>query len=392
MDTVQDPIIPLVGEWIRASPGTISLGQGIVSYPPPPEVLEAIAHLDPMVHRYQDVQGLVALREIILTKLGSENRISLSGIEQIVVTAGSNMGFMNAILAITQPGDEIILQTPYYFNHEMALRMASCRPILVQTTPSFQLDLEAIAQAITDKTKAIVTISPNNPTGAVYSPADLQRINELCRDRGLFHISDEAYEYFVYGDAIHTSPGQFDRQSEHTISLFSLSKAYGFAGWRIGYMAIPERLQTAIQKIQDTLLICPALISQVAAIEALQVGEQYPKEALIALGKTRHSMIEYLNSIRDHCTYSEPKGAFYFFLKAHTSLSSVDLIQALIQDFKVAVIPGSAFGQLEGCSLRIAYGALAPHTAQAGIERLIQGLQHLCPGRFDGSRKVRRSV
>ena len=193
-----------------------------------------------MVHRYQAVQGLTNLREIILTKLQSENHLSLSGIEQIVVTAGSNMGFMNAILAITQPGDEIILQVPYYFNHEMAIRMASCTPVLVQTTSSFQLDIDAIAQAITDQTKAIVTISPNNPTGAVYPKADLKAINELCRDRGLFHISDEAYEYFVYGPVEHTSPAQFDPQSDHTISLFSLSKAFGFAGWRIGYMVIPN--------------------------------------------------------------------------------------------------------------------------------------------------------
>lgn len=377
MDIVQDPIIPIVGDWIRASPGTISLGQGIVSYPPPPEVFEAMAHLDPMVHRYQDVQGLPRLREIILAKLESENQMSLSGIDQVVVTAGSNMGFINAILAITQPGDEIILQSPYYFNHEMAVRMASCIPILVDTTPSFQLDIEAIAQAITDKTKAIVTISPNNPTGAVYPKADLQAINELCRDRGLFHISDEAYEYFIYGDAQHTSPAQFDPHSEHTISLFSLSKAYGFAGWRIGYMVIPEAIQTAIQKIQDTILICPALVSQVAALAALQVGKSYPQAAVSRLGQTRRSIIGRFQSIRHHCDYSLPQGAFYFLIKVHTALTAIELVELLIQNFKVAAIPGSAFGQTQGCYVRIAYGALDTQTIEQGMERLTQGIQNL---------------
>ncbi|MEM9136607.1 MAG: aminotransferase class I/II-fold pyridoxal phosphate-dependent enzyme, partial [Cyanobacteria bacterium P01_F01_bin.42] len=173
MQAVQSPIIPIVGRWTRDNSGTISLGQGIVSYPPPPEVYAAIATLDPMVNRYQDVQGLPMLRDLICNKLRQENNIVVNGIEQVVVTAGSNMGFMNAILAITQPQDEIILLSPYYFNHEMAVRMADAVPVLVETTETFQLDLQAIAGAITDRTRAIVTISPNNPTGAVYAPEDL---------------------------------------------------------------------------------------------------------------------------------------------------------------------------------------------------------------------------
>src|SRR5207253_108726 len=121
------------------------------------------------------------------------NLIAFNG-RSVVVTAGGNMAFFNALLAIADAGDEIVLPTPYYFNHEMAIVMLGCRPVLVPTTDDYQLDVDAIAAAITGRTRAIVTISPNNPSGAVYSRDALIAVNRLCRDRGIFHISDEAYE------------------------------------------------------------------------------------------------------------------------------------------------------------------------------------------------------
>src|SRR5206468_4588239 len=136
-------------------------------------------------------------------KLARENGIRLAAQNRLLVTAGGNMAFMNAVLAITDPGDEIILQTPYYFNHEMAVTMASCRPILIATDENYQLRPSAIRDAITPRTPAVVTISPNNPTGAVYPEAALREVNQICRDRGIYHIHDEAYEYFTYDGARH---------------------------------------------------------------------------------------------------------------------------------------------------------------------------------------------
>jgi aspartate/methionine/tyrosine aminotransferase len=181
---------------------------------------------------------------LIEKKLARENLIT-AGITpgaaagagyRVIVTAGANMGFVNAICAITDPGDEVILLLPYYFNQEMAIRMLDCTPIAVATDERFQPRPGPIEHAITEKTRALVTISPNNPSGAVYPEPILRAINALCRARGLYHISDEAYEHFTYGGARHFSPGSIPEACEHTISLFSLSKAYGFASWRIGYM------------------------------------------------------------------------------------------------------------------------------------------------------------
>jgi aspartate/methionine/tyrosine aminotransferase len=379
MQAVQSPIIPVVGDLIRQNPGTISLGQGVVSYGPPPEVAQAIANFlaNPDLNKYQDVQGIPELRTAIAHKLITENQIQIAGIHQVVVTAGSNMGFVNALLAITQPGDEIILQTPYYFNHEMAIEMASCKAVLVPTDANYQLQLDAIAAAITERTRAIVTISPNNPTGAVYSAEVLQAVNQLCQAHGIYHISDEAYEYFTYDDAEHTSPARFDPGSQHTLSLFSLSKAYGFASWRIGYMVLPETLLASVQKIQDTILICPPVVSQYAALAALKAGREYCVEGVEAIATVRQSVLNSLGDLQNFCTIPATEGAFYSFIKVQTELTAMALVERLVCEHRVAVIPGHTFGMHEGCYLRVAFGALQPQTVREGTERLILGLKSI---------------
>ncbi|BDI15431.1 aminotransferase [Nostoc cf. commune SO-36] len=377
MQAVQSPIIPVVGELIKNSPGTISLGQGVVSYNPPDEAREFLSRFlaEPANNLYKSVEGIPALLTALAAKLQTFNGIESNEENRIVVTAGSNMGFMNAILAITNPGDEIILNTPYYFNHEMAIAMAGCRAVLVATDENYQLRPDAIAQAITPKTQAVVTISPNNPTGVVYSEAALRQVNQICATRSIYHISDEAYEYFTYNGIKHISPGAFDNSSKYTISLYSLSKAYGFASWRIGYMVIPKHLLVAVKKVQDTILICPPVISQYAALGALQAKEEYLKSNIGAIAQVRQLVLDSLNRLQGLCSIIPADGAFYFFLKVHTQMDAFELVKRLIQEHKVAVIPGTTFGMDHGCYLRVAYGALQKETAKEGIERLVQGLE-----------------
>ena len=170
LHAVQSPIIPVVGELIKNSPGTISLGQGVVHYSPAPEAIEILPKFlnDSTNNLYKAVTIIPELLTVLTANLSNFNGIDINTDNCIVVTADSNIGFMNAILAITSPGDEIILNIPYYFNHEMAITMAGYHPVLVATTEDYQLIPESIAKAITPKTHAIVTISPKNPTGAVY--------------------------------------------------------------------------------------------------------------------------------------------------------------------------------------------------------------------------------
>jgi aspartate/methionine/tyrosine aminotransferase len=379
METVQSPLIPVIGELIRQHPGTISLGQGVVSYSPPQRAIAAITEFlnNPNNHKYQAVEGIPALITAIAHKLATENQIEIEQNNCVVVTAGSNMAFMNAILAITVAGDEVILNAPYYFNHEMAIGIANCHPVIVPTDANYQLQPELISQAITNKTKAVVTISPNNPTGAVYSAETLAQVNQLCRKRGIYHISDEAYEYFTYDGVKHISPASFADSNKHTISLYSLSKAYGFASWRIGYMVIPKHLLMSVKKVQDTNLICPPVISQYAAKAALEVGCSYCQPYLQEIAKVRKIVLNKLQTLNNICTVNHANGAFYFFLKVNTEINDFELVKRLITDYQVAVIPGSTFGMECGCYLRIAYGALQSDTALEGISRLIEGLSNL---------------
>ena len=389
MDAVQTPIVPVIGALLRQTPGAISLGQGVVHYGPPPEAAEAaraaIARSE--TDQYQDVAGVPALLDRIAQKLAAENGIGAAR-GRIMVTAGANMAFMHAVLATTSPGDEVILPIPFYFNHEMAVQMAGCRVVCVPTDECYQLSIDGVARAIGSRTRAIVTISPNNPSGAVYAETALRRINELCRDRGLYHISDETYEYFTYGSARHVSPGSFAGAEGHTISLYSMSKAYGFAGWRIGYMAYPVRLASAMSKIQDTILICPPIVSQAAAIAALDVGRPYCEPRVRELASIREIVVDQLSALAPLATVPAADGAFYCLLRINEdalngartgagTLSSMTVAERLIREYKVAVIPGSAFGITAGRYFRVAYGALQKETVEAGIGRLVKGLRAL---------------
>lgn len=377
IQSVQTPIIPVVGELIRQHPGTISLGQGVVWYPPPPEAFDQIKEMlaDPSQHKYQAVYGIPSLLEQIEAKLRNENKVEASNESRIVVTAGGNMAFINALLAIADAGDEVILQTPYYFNHEMAITMANCKPVLVPTDENYQLQPKLIAEAITERTRAVVTISPNNPTGAVYPEAALREVNELCRQRGIYHINDEAYEYFTYGNARHFSPGSIPDSSEYTISLYSLSKAYGFASWRIGFMVIPDHLFSAVNKIQDTILICPPVVSQFAAAGAMKVGAGYCRQKVEQLADIRQLVLTELDQLKNCAIIPPSDGAFYFFLKLNTDLQPLALVERLVKEHRVAAIPGSAFGMESGCYLRVAYGALQRETVAEGIGRLVKGVK-----------------
>lgn len=375
MGAVQSPVVPVVADLIRATPGTISLGQGVVCYGPPDSALRnVLAHAGELNQFYGPVEGIPELADRLQHKLFIENGITVGEERRLVVTAGANMGFLNALFAITDPGAEVILPTPYYFNHEMAVRMLNCEPVCVETDQHFQITPEAVAVALTPRTAAVVTISPNNPSGAVYPEHSLRAINELCRQRGIYHISDEAYEYFVYDDQSHFSPASLDGSDRHTISLFSLSKAYGFSSWRIGYMLIPAHLFEAVRKVQDTNLICPPLASQYAALGALEAGREYCVDRIRQIARNRMFVLDELKKLDCLDGAVRSDGAFYTFLRLRTELSDMDIVKRLVREFRIAVMPGSAFGMDRGCCLRISYGALDEATLEEGMRRLTGGL------------------
>ena len=375
------PIIPTIAGFVRANPGTISLGQGVVNYGPPVEIAAALAPLaaDPALQKYQAVSGLGELVAALRAKLAAENGITDQRETELMVSAGSNMAFLQALLAVTDPGDEVILPAPFYFNQQMALTMVGCVPVIVPTDADHQLDLAALAAAITPRTRAIVTVSPNNPTGAVYPERDLAAVNALCGARGLYHFSDEAYEYFCYGAARHYSAASLPGAADHTLSFFSFSKGYGMASWRVGYLLYPARLADAMNKVQDTNLICAPVVSQLVALAATRAGQAAVRPRIDALAAVRSQVHQRLATLGSLIRFVPTEGAFYVLMRLPPVADPLAFNRAMVERFEVATIPGFAFGidPALGNFQRLSYGALDRSVVSEGVDRFIAAVKAL---------------
>ncbi len=380
---VETPIIPTIAGLVRNNPGTISLGQGVVNYAPPAQAIASLSSLmsDPSLHKYLGVSGHPGLVEAIQQKLVTDNHVQLGTDAMLMVTAGSNMAFLNAVLAVADPGDEFILPMPFYFNQEMAIRMCGCTPVPVPTHADWSLDVQAMAAAITPRTRAIVTVSPNNPTGAVYSEASLRAINALCAQHGLYHFSDEAYEYFTYEGVKHFSPASIPGAMNHTLSFYSMSKNYGMASWRVGYVVFPANLFDAMNKVQDTNLICAPMPSQLLALQALQKGKPWVEPKVAALSQVRQTVYQALEGLGDLVQFPKTQGAFYVLMKLPGLAEGTEPIafnRAMTEKFKVATIPGFAFGLTQTHKAnyqRLSYGALEAASVAEGVQRYVAAVQ-----------------
>jgi aspartate/methionine/tyrosine aminotransferase len=286
---------------------------------------------------------------------------------------------------------EVILPLPYYFNHVMAIQLAGGVPVPVDA--GLVPDPQRLAAAITPRTRAIVTVSPNNPSGVVMPGPVLAAINRLCASRGLLHISDEAYGQFVYGGEPHVSPASLPGAAAHTVTLQSLSKAYGMAGWRVGFMAAPATLTAALAKVQDTVLICPPRLIQRAALAALAAGPAWCRPRIAALAERRAQLLAAVASARSQGLpvrlLAEPDGAFYGLLAVAPPLAAVagsacggltgeQLMRRLVLEHRVAAVCGESFGYPpDWWVLRLSYGLLGQAELDEALARLFSGIRAL---------------
>ncbi len=391
LQAVLEPVIPKVGALIAAHPGSLSMAQGMVDWGPPAAVLETLrSELEAAAHdparaaaldRYGPMQGDPALLEALAAHLQGVHGLDLEG-AALLVTAGSNMAFQVLVQVLCDPGDEVILPAPWYFNHVMAVQLAGGVP--VPADAGLIPDPAILAAAITPRTRAIVTVSPNNPSGVVIPPERLAAINALCASRGLLHISDEAYAAFVHGSVPHWSPASAPGAAAHTVTLQSFSKAYGMAGWRLGYAALPQRLLGPLAKVQDTNLICPPRLNQRAALAALSAGPAWLQPRLATLRSRRSQLLRTLGQAADQGLparlQQQPDGAFYALLQVRTPLTGLELVERLIREHGVAALPGESFGlpAADGAAvLRLSYGLLPPDQLEVALQRLCAGVMAL---------------
>lgn len=333
----------------------IAMGRGDPDFHTPDHIVDAAKRaLDEHRHHYTPPHGLPELREAIA---GSLTRFSLDyGPDEIAVTAGVQEAIMLCMLAFVNVGDEVLITSPRFTTYDTAVMMCGGVPVPVPTVEEddFALTVEAIESRVTDRTKLLVLVSPNNPTGAVTPPPVIRQIAELAMRRGLFVISDEIYADLVYEGAEHLSIGSLPGMKERVITLNGFSKSYAMTGWRVGYMAGPADVIRMLIEPRHTLSINTATPSQYGALAALQG----PKDAIVAMRQAydvrRRFLMEALDGLG--LSYGFPGGAFYVYTNVtSTGQGAADFCERLLREARVLVFPGALFGDTADAYIRVSY-------------------------------------
>lgn len=376
--TAQMKLSPIKEMELAASriSGVISLAQGIPSFDTPEPIKAFVQQkiAEGACAKYSLTPGLPQLRELIAESLLREG-MHYDPDSEIIVTCGSIEGIAATLLALTRPGDEVILPTPSYASYQEVVRMAGCTPrfAALREEDNFAFDLEAFERCLSARTSAILYCNPNNPTGTVFSQAETLALLELAERYGLFLIIDEAYKDFVYTREPYYSPAQHAAARSRVVRVFTFSKAYGMTGWRVGYLHSDARNTREILKIHDALVTCAPVVSQYAAIAALEYGETHIATFRRAFKERRDRTLEHLDALSHVFDYQKPEGAYFVFPRVKDTVpwarDSRRLAQLILERAKVALVPGIAFGPSGEAHLRMNFGR-EPSEIDAAFERL----------------------
>ena len=358
----------------------IGFGAGEPDFPTPGYIVEAAeaACRDPKNHRYSPAAGQPALREAIATKTARDSGLVVAS-NQVLVSNGGKQALYNTFAALLDPGDEVLLPAPYWTTYPESIRLAGGVPVTVMTDEStgYRASVAALEEAVTERTKALVFVSPSNPTGAVYSPAEVEAIGQWAVERGIWVITDEIYEHLVYGDAEFTSmPALVPDLADTCVVVNGVAKTYAMTGWRVGWMIGPADVIKAAANLQSHATSNVANVSQVAALAAVSGDLTAVDEMRAAFDRRRRTIVQMLNDIPGiECP--TPEGAFYAYPSAKALLgteiagrvptNTTELAEILLDEAEVAVVPGEAFGTPG--YLRLSY-ALSDADLAEGVGRI----------------------
>lgn len=356
----------------------ISFGAGEPDFKTPDNIKKAaIKVIESGNIGYTAASGLYELKEAICRKLKNDNNLSYLP-NNIVVSNGAKHTLYNALLALCNPGDEVIVPLPYWVSYPELVKLADAKPVYVETPEKngFKYTEKGLLSAINDKTKAIILNSPNNPTGAVYSEQELRIIAEIAAKYGIYVISDEIYEKLIY-EGKHISIASFGEDiKDLTITVNGVSKCYAMTGWRIGYSAANEKITRIMSNIQSHATSNPNTIAQYASIEALGGEQETVRKMIRAFEERKDYMADRINGIKG-LSCRKPEGAFYVMMNISgikgrqlhgiNINGSIDFANYLLERVKVAVVPGIGFGSDD--YVRLSYAT--------SLDNIIEGLNRI---------------
>lgn len=352
----------------REGKDIVTFGAGEPDFPTPQNIkMAAVKAINDNLTYYTPTAGIEELRQAIADKLKNHNSI-LYEPSEVVVSCGGKHSLYNIMQVLLNPGDEVLLTVPYWVSYLEQIKLAGAQPRLVQTDQDNKINMDEMRRQVTGKTRLLVLNSPSNPTGVVLSQTELRSIADLALEHGLWIVSDEVYEAFVYDGLRHVSIASLGEEiKEKTVISNAFSKTYSMTGWRVGYTAGPKEVIEAMVRVQDHMTSNPTSIAQMAALEALKGPQDSVKTMVEAFDQRRKIMVARLNEMKNvECQM--PNGAFYAFPKIQsTGLSSMEFSERLLCEALTAVVPGIAFGRDE--NLRLSYAA-SLQEIERGMDRM----------------------
>src|SRR5688572_13242714 len=351
----------------------VGFGAGEPDFDTPQHIKDAaIKALNDGFTKYTPSSGIPELRQAIADKHKRENGLTYKS-SQIIVSCGGKHSCYNVILATCQEGDEVIIPAPYWLSYPEMAKLAGATPVVIETSDQteFKVTPEQLRAAITPRTRLFILNSPSNPTGSVYTPAEIKALGDICVEKGVLIMSDEIYEHLLYDGARHQSVASFSPEHHaHTIVVHGFAKAWSMTGWRLGFLAAPEPIAKAIDAIQSHSTSNPTSFAQKGAVAALNGPQDHLQTWLSEYDRRRSYAWKRLNSISGiSCVNS--RGAFYLFPNiSQTGLKSTEFCAKLLEEEKVAAVPGIAFGADD--YIRLSYA-----TSMANIEKGLERLDRL---------------
>jgi len=355
-------------EMVRSGIDVVNLSVGEPDFDTPGHIKEAaIKAIRAGFTKYTPAGGIPELKGAIAAKLKRENGVEYSPAD-IVACVGGKQAIYNILLAICNPGDEIIIHTPTWPTFVEQVKLAQGVPVLVELPPPFTIVATPLIERITPRTRAILLNSPCNPTGEAADPKEIEELARAAIAHDIYLISDETYEHFIYGGTRHLSPASLGPEAKaHVITMNTVSKTYAMTGWRVGYVAAPRPVAKAVNDLMSQTTSNPTSVAQVAAVAALNGPQECVREMVAEFAARRTLLVEGLRATGFAC--ARPGGAFYAFPQVKGSEPSLAFAKRLLEQAHIAAVPGSAFFS-EGY-LRLSY-ATSRANLQKALERLRQ--------------------